>query len=1202
MAVLTYYNFESSSSIPSTLNADTGQLIDAGSAIFGGSTNSFVNNSGASKNSLSTTQDPLTGNLILSARIKVLNPIGAGSNFTLIGRCSDANPANFLTTASSLRVAIPLGTTQSGIGIYRRNGGTQYTLSNLTLVGNPFLAGETYQPIFTLSGTSLKVEIQCLTGANAGLWFKPDGATWQSSRVACVSVTDSTSIGGTLLSGAGFWGWRIGSETGTPNSSVFVDEVRLASSAAVSVSPSSPSIVPGGTSNLTATNFPGGSWSSSNPGIATVNSSTGVVTGVSVGSCNITFTSSVDPSESATAVVTVTAGSNATGYTLTCSPASVPVGSPVTVTATITGGSTLSAPLVITLSDSLGSTIGGAITINNGSTTGTASVTPSAPGTHSITASHSGGGFAGGDGSASFTATGPVTIAANDSNWVDTPGNVDVRSSSSAVMANWGAGRSIGFTGTSCVANFSLARLTAANIPLAQYPKIAYSIDNGAWQTAQAAASVTLATGLAAGTHSLQIVLANAVASSDAALTTIYDRWVNPDSAVYLTSLTVDSGAASAAVPSFLAARPRRALFFGNSMTAGTITIAPGSYLIDSNDGRYTWAAVVGEALNMDVGNCAWPGQSYPGPATGGVPKFFDPATPANSTYRFISQGRPRSFTGITDVFFAHGVIESTDPSSNVIAALTNMRSLLPAGAKMWQLIPFGGHWRAEITAAVNSYKATSGDTLCYVIDLGTTAQTGLAMTGSAASGSTKQSYDNYHPNAERQAQLGAMAAKAIQAIEATGPTATSFSILGIPAAPVVGTTYNVAVILNNPAADNGTATFGSTTGITWGGPVAIAAGAVSGSTTVTFNAAGNYTPTVTHSGWTGVSANPTLSPVTAAAPAGTPAATTYALDFGSAAPVVGQYYKVTARLPIGTNLAANVTVNLAGTNLRYSATQGGTPASTGSLTIDQTTGTGVAYWSPTAAGTVSPSATNGSSLTNPTIATLTASTVPATQASGYGLYFPPIVAGTPSQGIAFLTGGVPLGSDLVIVPSGSGVTLPGTITILAGQVSVTFPFTVTQPGPVSVSATHTGAPSLADPAPIPITASSASASGLGGLVPSGTPFANLLKGGLSSVLDAVVAANPSLSPSAIAQIHDASGGSLNQAYRGLSQLVDSYIHGDPITLSEANGRFADYVSVFTSVAQATSEVAAMVKASPGVLKNGSSTNGNVPVLTRKFS
>lgn len=97
------------------------------------------------------------------------------------------------------------------------------------------------------------------------------------------------------------------------------------------------------------------------------------------------------------------------------------------------------------------------------------------------------------------------------------------------------------------------------------------------------------------------------------------------------------------------------------------------------------------------------------------------------------------------------------------------------------------------------------------------------------------------------------------------GGSATSYQVKGIPAAPVVGESYPVTIVLNGQASASMVATFGSLSGITWGGTVSIASGSTSGSTSVTFTSAGTYTPTITHTGG-GFSGDPTLSSSTASA------------------------------------------------------------------------------------------------------------------------------------------------------------------------------------------------------------------------------------------------------------------------------------------------------------------------------------------------
>ena len=114
----------------------------------------------------------------------------------------------------------------------------------------------------------------------------------------------------------------------------------LVAVATPSVSPSTATIDQLATTTFSASNFTNGAvtWSSNNPGVATVNSSTGVVTGVAHGqatsqTATITATGVSNPSQTAAATVTVRAVS------LSVSPTSTSIGTSATVqlTATVLG-------------------------------------------------------------------------------------------------------------------------------------------------------------------------------------------------------------------------------------------------------------------------------------------------------------------------------------------------------------------------------------------------------------------------------------------------------------------------------------------------------------------------------------------------------------------------------------------------------------------------------------------------------------------------------------------------------------------------------------------------------------------------------------------------------------------------------------------------------------------------------------------------
>lgn len=107
-----------------------------------------------------------------------------------------------------------------------------------------------------------------------------------------------------------------------------------------------------------------------------------------------------------------------------------------------------------------------------------------------------------------------------------------------------------------------------------------------------------------------------------------------------------------------------------------------------------------------------------------------------------------------------------------------------------------------------------------------------------------------------------------LQLVEGTassgGGSATSYNFVGIPSAPIVGTTYTVTVyLIGGTASASGVVTFGAQTGIVWGGTVSISSGGSAGTTTAEFTAIGGYSLSATHTGL-GFSGDPGNQSVTA--------------------------------------------------------------------------------------------------------------------------------------------------------------------------------------------------------------------------------------------------------------------------------------------------------------------------------------------------
>ncbi|GAA4339092.1 hypothetical protein GCM10023184_35970 [Flaviaesturariibacter amylovorans] len=143
-----------------------------------------------------------------------------------------------------------------------------------------------------------------------------------------------------------------------------------------------PGVCVGATTTYTSNAQSGGTWSSSNPAIATVNPSTGVVSGVAVGTANIIYTFGTGPcAGTAQAPVTVTAGGNA--GTVTGGPG-VCTGATVTFSSNGTPGGTWSSgnPAIATVNPATGVVTGvaaGSATITYTVGTGACAVTASAP-------------------------------------------------------------------------------------------------------------------------------------------------------------------------------------------------------------------------------------------------------------------------------------------------------------------------------------------------------------------------------------------------------------------------------------------------------------------------------------------------------------------------------------------------------------------------------------------------------------------------------------------------------------------------------------------------------------------------------------------------------------------------------------------------------------------------------------------------------
>lgn len=290
---------------------------------------------------------------------------------------------------------------------------------------------------------------------------------------------------------------------------------------------------------------------------------------------------------------------------------------------------------------------------------------------------------------------------------------------------------------------------------------VQWSVDNTLYPLhtlSVADAQLTLATGLSSGPHTIQFWFVSSDYHQDRWTATIVMQsgFVGPAQSLRVTGLTLDPGASPLAPPSL---RPKRMLFFGDSITEGAV-IAPG------DDASQTYAVVCARMLNAEYGVVANPGQGFTCniAPTSGVPAFDkaftqyyaqNPRFPQKAglpdpDYVILNMGTNDAITGA----LPDGV------TAQALDWIQQMRSDLP-NSQIFLLAPFGGFYPQALQAACNQYLlAHPADTKVGLLNLGQTAQTGLTA---QIPGGTAQSFDGIHPNVATNRALGCQLTAAIQ-------------------------------------------------------------------------------------------------------------------------------------------------------------------------------------------------------------------------------------------------------------------------------------------------------------------------------------------------------------------------------------------------------------------------------------------------------
>jgi uncharacterized protein YjdB len=216
------------------------------------------------------------------------------------------------------------GTTSIDYTILGTGGCSNVTISRSVTVTSPVVAG-------TLNGN----QAICI-GQTSTFSSTVAGGTWTSSNNAIATINAGSGVINGLTAGIATMTYSVAGTGGCPiaTSTRTITITALPNAGTLSGTPN----VCVGLTTLFSSTSPGGTWSSANPAIATVNASTGLVTGISSGTVSIDYTvagtggcSPVTVSRAVTVSNPVSAGSLA-GNQAIC------VGNITNLNSTIAGG------------------------------------------------------------------------------------------------------------------------------------------------------------------------------------------------------------------------------------------------------------------------------------------------------------------------------------------------------------------------------------------------------------------------------------------------------------------------------------------------------------------------------------------------------------------------------------------------------------------------------------------------------------------------------------------------------------------------------------------------------------------------------------------------------------------------------------------------------------------------------------------------
>jgi uncharacterized protein YjdB len=315
-----------SSATPSvaTVDPNTGEVtgVSAGNATI---TYTFTNSCGTSTASKMITVDPLPDAGTINGSATVC--IGATATYTTDG----LSGGSWSSTNTSVATVDPNTGVVSGIMpgtstiIYTSNTPCGLTTASaaITVAVTP-TAG-------TISGSTTVCVGSTTTYTSDGL----SGGTWSSDSPDRATVDPNTGVVTGVLAGFATIRYTFSNSCGTSSASQLITVNPLPNAGTVT---GASSVCAGSVATFSSNGLAGGAWSSNNPAVASVNPTTGVVSGIAPGNATITYTSTT-PCGTQTASANITVNPVLTAGTVT-GAATLCIGSTTTYTSDGSAGGT----------------------------------------------------------------------------------------------------------------------------------------------------------------------------------------------------------------------------------------------------------------------------------------------------------------------------------------------------------------------------------------------------------------------------------------------------------------------------------------------------------------------------------------------------------------------------------------------------------------------------------------------------------------------------------------------------------------------------------------------------------------------------------------------------------------------------------------------------------------------------------------------